>query len=180
MLNQKNTRIIADIYTFIQEKMRATIRRKIDIIKMAIIDIEILLTITGIIVWLEVEVEDILITEVINIIIEADILSMLALNTYMNNIESTLVTYPTNNTLNFLCINLFVTPSEVLCYPNESNWECSRSDGLLLLSVWKRPQGRHDSKHYRSASNYSTSYQSTIVTSKMGFTITVVMKSVPY
>ena len=111
MLNQKNTRIIADIYTFIQEKMRATIRRKIDIIKMAIIDIEILLSITGIIVWLEVEVEDILITEVINLIIEADILSMLALNTYMNNIESTLVIYPTNNTLNFLCINLFVTHS---------------------------------------------------------------------
>ena len=55
--------------------------------------------------------EDILITEVINLILEEDIPSMLVLNTYMNNIESTLVTYPTNNILNFLCINLFVTHS---------------------------------------------------------------------
>ena len=141
--------------------IEAAFKRKV-VINTIIIEI-ILITIAIELVQLE-DVMDIVIVEVFNIIPGINSITMTTLNTYMNklNVRSTTLIEQTIHSIFSALICLLHTQYQVLCYPNESNWEYSQSDGSLLLSVWKRPQGRHDSKHDRSESNYPTSYQSAI------------------
>lgn len=73
------------------------------------------------------------------------------------------------------------TLTPILGYLDESDWGWYRSDDSIPPLAFQRAQQSHGSAYYQSYLHSSTrDHRSIINTSRIGFRITVVMKSVPY
>lgn len=73
------------------------------------------------------------------------------------------------------------TPTPILGYLDESDWEQYRSDDSIPPLSFQKAQQSHGSAYYQSHLRSSTRNHPSITnTSRIGFRITVVMKSVPY